>query len=286
MRQEHKGFLYAGIAALLNAWIAILVKMAGEVPNEVLVFSRFLISFILFLPIFFRHKSHLSFKYFSKHVFRAVSGMIGIYCYYFALETLPVANAVTLASTMPLFTPLVIWVWLHKVISKKRLFGALLGFMGVLFMLSPTQFTLNLASFAALLTGLSGAISFVGIRQLSKLESTWAILFYYFGFACVISFVPMLYAWTPIQDPFLWLYILLIGSLATFFQYFMTRAFSLAPSSQVSVSSYLTIFFGGWFGWWIWGEIPTAWAFTGMALTIAGGVVALLDQTPPRDLLK
>lgn len=284
MTREHQGLLYGVLAALANAWIAVFIKLAAAVPSETMVFIRFSMGLLILLPFYIQGKIKISRLHFSKHMVRAAIGLLSVYLYYFALKSLPIASAISLANTMPLFTPFVILIWLRLLVSKWRFIASGIGFVGVLLMLNPTHFSFELASFAALGTGLCASIVFVGIRQLSKVESTGAILFYYFAVATLISFFPCMYSWEPILDWKLWMYLIAMGIFGMLFQYLLTLAFSMAPSSKAGLTVYLAVVFGGILGWLIWDEVPRFWGVIGMGLTIAGGILAVLDHTQPRKI--
>jgi drug/metabolite transporter (DMT)-like permease len=280
--KEHHGFLYGTLAALCNALTVVFVKLASEAPTFTLLFFRFFISLLLLLP--FIHQVKLTLAKIPNHLFRALSGFLSIVFYYYAIERIYIANAITLANTAPLFTPFVALIWLKLLVSKWRFMAAVIGFIGVIFILNPTHFTFELASFAALATGFLSSISFINIRQLSKTESTETILFSYFAIAAFACFFPMIFTWKPIPNPITWLYIALMGLFAYLMQYFITKAFTHAPVSKAGLTAYFAIVFGGAAAWWIWGEIPTTWAVIGTLLTIAGGALALFDKTPPKSL--
>jgi drug/metabolite transporter (DMT)-like permease len=284
MDREHKGILYGVVAALANSCMSVFVKLSAEVPNETMVFARFFIGFLILLPFYIQGKIRISRIHFSKHMLRALLGLLSIYLYYFALKGLPLANAISLANTTPLFTPFVLLVWLRLLVSKWKFIAAAIGFMGVLLMLNPAQFSFDIENFAALGSGLGAATVFVGIRQLSKVESTGAILFYYFSVATIISFFPCMYTWGPIPDLKIWIYLLSMGVIGIVFQYLATLAFSMAPSSKVGLTTYLAIVFGGFWGWIIWDEVPRFWGAVGMLLTIVGGALAVLDKSEARKI--
>ena len=284
MGREHRGIFYGILAAFLNSLIAVFIRLCSNISDEVMVFSRFFIGFLILLPFYIQGKIHLSQTHFLKHLVRGGLGLLSIYLYYFALKTLPVANAISLANTMPLFTPFVILIWLRLLVSKWKWLAAAIGFSGVLLMLKPGEFSFDMGSFAALGTGLCAAAVFVGIRQLSKVESTGAILFYYFALATLVSFIPCIYVWEPILEWKSLVYLACTGVLWIGFQYAMTLAFSMAPTSKVGPTVYLAVVFGGLFGWWIWGEVPALWSAAGIFLTILGGTLAAVDKTEAKKI--
>ena len=284
MQKLHLGFLYGLIAALASAGTAIFTKLAVSVPTETMVFIRFAICFLLVLPMC-KGKLKFSLASLPKHFLRDLCGLISIYCYFYAVKNLPLVNATSLTNTTPLFLPLVILVWSRLVVSKARFWAAGIGFAGVLIMLRPTpDHFFEWASVAGLGTGLLSAIAFLGIRKLSNTDTTETILFYYFGISTLLSFFPMVYNWHPISAGKLWIYLLAMGILSMIYQFATTKSFTHAPPSKVSSMAYLSIFFGGLAGWAVFDEMPDVWVFVGAALTIVGGILALMDNTPPTKL--
>jgi drug/metabolite transporter (DMT)-like permease len=93
-----------------------------------------------------------------------------------------------------------------------------------------------------------------------------------------------MYSWEPILEWKLWIYLICMGVLGMLFQFLLTLAFSMAPSSKAGLTVYLAVLFGGLWGWLIWGEVPTIVSSLGMGLIVLGGTMAMLDNTPSREL--
>lgn len=286
MTKEYHGFLFGALSALSITATSIFVKLAAEVPNEVIIFFRFAGSLILLLLLGNRRALNFSVQKLSKHLFRAVMGLSALYCYFYAVKKLPLFTAMTLSNTTPLFIPFVVLIWLKLLIPTRRFFAVALGFIGVVLIFRPTEGLLEMATLSGLAAGLFGAVALVGLRQLSKSESTQALLFYYFLIAVAVSFFPMLYTWKPIESLEIWVYLGAISLFASAFQYFLTLAYTHAPATKASTASYLGVVFSGLADWWIWGHVPSWWVFAGTVLIIAGGVLALFDKKPPRPLTK
>jgi drug/metabolite transporter (DMT)-like permease len=283
-KSHHHGFYFGALAALASAAVAVLTKFVPEVPNQALVFFRFLISLALLL-CFAKRRIVFIRSSVRKHLIRDLAGLISIYCYFYAVKGLPLVNATTLTNTTPLFLPFVVLLWSRMIVSKVRFGAAILGFIGVVVMLRPTAENFyDFASFAGLGTGLLSAIAFIGIRNLSRTDSPETILFYYFAVSTAVSFFPMIWDWEPISGWIPWSCIAGIGIFSALYQYFTTRSFSLAPASKVAGTVYLSVIFSGIAGWLIFHEAPDLWVFVGAALSIVGGVIALLDPTPSRPI--
>ena len=273
-----KGFITAVLGAFFATLMVTFVKLSKEAPNETLVFFRNVISLILILPFLFHKKFTMKTKRIGMHVCRAITGIIGIYSYFYAARNLPLTNAVLLENTFPLFIPLIVLFWEKLKISKKCIIALVIGFIGIILILKPTEEFTGFASAVGLFGGICAAFVFISVRQLAKTENTRSILFYYFIACIVISFFPMVYAWKEVR-PIIWFYILLIGLCAVGYQYYITRASAYIPASKVGCLMYSAVVFGTFFDWLIWNKFPDVWTVIGCALVIFGGIISLLDRS-------
>ncbi len=282
MNKTYLGFLFGLFAALANALNPIFIKWASSVPSETMVFIRFLVGLIFVLPGLFRKKVVFHAKYLGKHMWRALAGMAGIVCFFYSVKYLPLVDAVTLQNTTPLFMPIIVFFAKKLVIPKMEVFGLVLGFLGVLFILRPGTDLRYLACGIAILGGLFSALGQLGIRGLSKVETLETMMLYYFLISTIVSIPPMIFAWQPIEEPILWVWLVCIGIASVALQYFKTKSLIYAPATKVGVMMYLGVIFGGFFGWWLFDEIPSYWAIGGIALIIAGSFLALFSKEKAR----
>lgn len=282
MHIEHKGLLYALAAAIAVSITAVFIKLTVGVPLETMLFLRFLLAFLLILPSVIQSKVHLHFKHVPKHFLRALLGLFSLSCYFYSVQHLPLVNAVTLTNTTPLFMPLVIFFWLKMIIPKIRMIALLVGFFGVMIILRPTGISDGTASIVGLIGAIASSFALVGIKQLSKSESTITIMAYYFLISTVFLFIPMLITWQPIDSPKNWVYLILIGIFSTIYQFCLTKSLTHAPVTKVGSLTYLGVLFSGLFGFWIFNEVPSYWNIGGTALIIFGGVIAILSKDTAR----
>jgi drug/metabolite transporter (DMT)-like permease len=280
--KRHEGAICGVAAALSLSIMSVLIKASSALPDAVLLFARFAISWVILIPWMILNRIHLRWKEVPKHILRGAAGVAAIACYFYALLNLPLVNAIVLSSTSVLFMPIVIFIWSRLIIPKRRVAAGLVGFIGVLLSLQPQDFSFEIATLVGLVGGCLSSIALYGVRQLSKTESTMHILSYYFAIATVIAFFPAVYSWVPIEENWLWLSLLAIGVTSSVAQYCLTRSFTHLPATRASAMTYLGVVFGGLAGWWLWAEIPGVWELIGMALIVGGGLFAALDDTPER----
>lgn len=284
MHEEHRGFLWGILAAITGSGMALFVKLSVEAPLTTLVFIRFALAIPIVFFLLMRKKVTLTWKKLPLHLTRSLAGLAALFSYYYAVQHLDLVNAVTLRNAAPLFMPLIALIWLKVVVSKRRVFALCIGFLGVIILLQPGKDILIPANFFALLSAILGAIAMMSIRQLSRFEPTEVILSYYFTICTVITLLPMIIWYRHIQAPIQWVYLFGAGFCALVFQYAITKAYTYAPATKVSTVSYLSVFFGGLFGWLFFEEVPTIWVWLGALLIIIGAILALTDKTKARRL--
>ena len=260
------------LAAVAYACMGALVKWGGKIPDEQLVFARnFVCLLVLFPWIFLPKFKPLKTKVFPTHIVRALAGLLNMYCFFYSIRYILLTDAMLLNNTMPLFLPLILWVWQGEKISKILIPGIVIGFLGVLFILRPGVSILQPASLAALASGLFMSISMAGIRELGKFEPIYRILFYYFAISTLLSAIPLIWAWEN-QTLILWLILLGVGVFAAIYQYFLTLGYQYAPASKISPLIYFAVVLSGIFDWMFWQNIPDMFSYIGVVLVLIGAI--------------
>ena len=93
------GLLFAAMGALIK-------NLSATLPNEMLVFFRSLIGLLVLTPwLLHRGPSYFATRRLGAHLLRALTGLAAMYCFFYALGRLPLAEAVLLNYSAPLFIP-------------------------------------------------------------------------------------------------------------------------------------------------------------------------------------
>jgi drug/metabolite transporter (DMT)-like permease len=253
--------------------------VSAELDTEMIVFARNLIALALLLP-WLLHRGvgiGLATSVPGLHLLRAAAGVSAMYCFFYAIANLPLAEAMLLKLTAPMFMPLIAVVWLHERVSATLFLALGIGFAGVAVILDPQfgtdGFEVSPVALIGLLGGVLAALAKVTVRRLARSEPSARIVFYFALIAGAISSVPLLWAW---QIPSLFALLLLLGVAlaATLGQLALTRGLSLAPASRMGVFGYSAVVFGAAYGWLLWAE-PLSWdTIIGTLLIAAAGLLA------------
>lgn len=266
---------------------ALIKQVSGALPNEMVVFFRNLIGLLVLAPWFIgRGPRYFATRHPGNHFLRAFTGLIAMYCYFYAVANMSLAEAVLLNYTAPLFIPLVALFWLGESFSSRLWWPILIGFAGIGLVLKPGASLFAPAAWIGLAAGVFTALSMVGIRHLTNTEPATRVVFYFSLLSTLASTVPLAWTWqTPSAS--VWLPLFLIGLLSTAGQILMTCAYSYAPAGQVGPFLYAIVVFAGLFGWMFWSEIPDWLSLAGAVLVAVAGILAIrmagMQAAPPAD---
>jgi drug/metabolite transporter (DMT)-like permease len=117
------------------------------------------------------------------HLLRAAAGVTAMYCFYYAIANIPLADAMLLKLTAPIFMPVIAVLWLQERVTGTLALGLCVGFIGVTVVLDPSLDEHGLAvspiALIGLLGGVLAALAKVTVRRLSRSEPTTRIVFYF-----------------------------------------------------------------------------------------------------------
>ncbi len=264
------------LSALLFAAMSAAVKAAAQtLPNAMVVFFRNSISLACLLPwALSRGASFLRTRHLGGHLVRSVFGLAAMYCFFFAIGHLRLADAVLLNYTLPLFLPLIERFWSGERVPRRLWAPLALGFLGILLILKPGTGLFQPVALLALGAAVLAAIAQVGIRRLTATEPVLRIVVYFAALSSLISAPPALLAWRA-PSPLAWAALVASGVLATGGQVFLTRAYAAAPAAQVGPFLYTSVIFSGTFDWVLWGTLPDGLFFVGAIVVVAAAVLTL-----------
>lgn len=214
---------------------------------------------------------------------RGFSGLGALLMFFFCIVQLPLATAVTLNYTSPLFLALFTTVILKEHFHGLLVVAVVLGFVGVTLLLRPIlQEDQWSAGLIGLFSGFLSGVAYLNVKKLGSLgESDWQVVFYFSLICTAVTGGWMLldtfHALTLDNVSLLFG----IGITATFAQLALTRAYRTGRTLVVGALAYSTVIFSSLWGILIWNDVlpPSAWL--GMGLIVASGLLSLRVAPPP-----
>ena len=281
------------VAAALFALMGVLVKHASaHFSSAELVFYRSIFGLLAIGGVIaVQHGSlltPLATPYLKVHFWRGLSGFAALVLFFYAISRLPLATAVTLNYTAPLFLAVLSAWWLHEHHGRGLLGAVALGFVGIVLLLRPqVQDQAWLPALAGLVSGMLAAVAYVNVKQLGKLgEPEWRVVFYFTLLATVGGGVWMLLAGFHRPHAADWPWLIGIGVTATLAQLALTRAYHRGRTLIVGALAYTTVGFSAVYGVILFGEQFPLSAWMGMAVVALAGIWAVRASAPvPADSL-
>lgn len=260
------------------ACMNVCVKFGAEYFSAAeMVFYRALLSMMLIYPLLRFSGDTVHTEHKRLHFVRGISGFLSLFLYYYALTILPMATAVTLNYTSPIFLALIV-----LVIARERLHwplaGAIIGaFVGTALLLKPT---FNEAMwFSGLLAVGSGAIAAIAYHNVWQLvqagESEARVVFYFSFYSALAALLWLLFTgFHPVTSTNV-IYLLGIGVFATVAQLALTRAYGKGKTLVTGALSYSTVVFSCLLGVIFFADLLTFSSWVGIALIVVAGIVAI-----------
>jgi drug/metabolite transporter (DMT)-like permease len=268
-----RGGLYMVASALLFALMSVAVKVASaSLPNVVVVFFRSGFGLLTLLP--FIIGVDLRTTQVREHLIRSLAGIASMYCFFYTLAHMRLADAVLLNYSLPIFIPFVENVWLGEDFPRRLWIPVVVGFLGVIVILRPGSGLMEPVALLGVASALFAAVAQVGVRRLTRTEPVARIVFYFAIIATLLSALPSTASWRTPQGP-VWLAAAAMGLTATLGQLAMTRAYAHAPASQVGPFVYSSVVFAAILDWLFWRKLPDAFTVAGGLLVVAAGILSL-----------
>ncbi len=265
-----KGALWMLVSAAALAGLTGVVRhmSAGLHPFEIAFFRSFFGLLILAPWLMRSGLGVLRTKRLGLYTLRCALGVATMLMWFTAISMVPLADAVALGFTSPLFVILGAALFLGEVVRGRRLGATLCGFAGALIILRPGSGVLDLGAVLVLLSAVTLAGANLSVKELSRTEPVQAIVTYMVIFMVPLTFIPALLVWqtpTPAQLAEL----IGLAAVATLGNYAMTRAVAVADASAVMPYDYDRLPFAALIGFFVFGEISDA------ATWIGAGVIAV-----------
>ena len=273
-----RGALWVLLAGVFFSAMGVLIKLLGaRLDSFQIAFFRALFGLVAVLPFVWTvGLSKLKTRHPFKHLLRGAIGVSAMFCGFYAITHLTLADAVAFTFTRALFLIPLAVLFLGEKVRARRWSATAVGFVGVLVMLRPAG-TMEPAAFVALGGALLVASVTVVIKQLAATERPTTLLFYFGVFSSVVALGPALLVWqTPTWTELAMLFA--VGAAAAAAQSCMIRGFAVGEVTAVVPFDYARLIFAGLLGFFIFAELPDLWTLAGAVLLIASTLYIALRE--------
>jgi len=276
-RAPQPNFILA--VALMILGCAFFAAMAGLIrygsedlhPFQ-LAFLRSLFGILFMLPWLYRYGfGGLRTRRIGLISIRGLTASSAMFCFFWALSVMPLAEAIALSFTSPFFVTILAVIFLNEVVRARRWSAVAVGFVGAMIILRPGSGTVDWPALAVLFSAFMMAGSIICIKELSKTEPTSAIYMWMVIYLAPITFVPAIFVW---KNPS-WFELgiaALIGLAGTFGHLLTTKAFSLAETTALIPFDFARLIFAAIVGYVFFSQVPDIWTWVGAAVIALAGI--------------
>lgn len=265
------------IAGVFFALMNVSVKFIPHIPAIEIILFRSLFSLIfsflvlkkIGVSVFGNNKKLL--------IIRGIVGSIGLITFFYTLQKIPLASAVTIQYLSPIFTTILgVFLVKERVKPIQFLFFGI-SFAGVIVLQGFDPRVNLLYGSIGVVSALFSGLAYNVIRKLKNTEHPLVIIFYFPLVTLPVATLVSYFTWIQPMG-WDWLILLWIGICTQAAQYFMTVAYQNANVSKVSSLSYLGILYALFFGFIFFGETFGAMSYVGMALVLVGILLNLREK--------
>jgi drug/metabolite transporter (DMT)-like permease len=212
------------------------------------------------------------------HVGRSATQAVAQSLIVVALGLMPLAGAVAINFSSPLFATLFAALWLKEKVGLARALALIVGFGGVVLVASPGADSFRSGALFALANAVLFGTVTAGVRGMTTTESAKTLTMYqlllltlFYGMTLPFAF--RMPAWSDVP------LIVANGVTNMLGQYWWTRAIHLAPTSAVVPFQYFSLLWAMMFGFALWGDVPTIGLLVGSAIVVASGLFLIWHES-------
>jgi len=250
--------------------MAVAIRYATRyVPTQEVAFFRNAFGLLALLPMLLRPgHAPLKTQQLPRYFVRSAIGLGSMLCAFWALGHLPLAQAVSLSYSTPLFVTIAAVLWLGETVRIRRWAAVVVGFIGVLVIVRPGTAGFTAGSLVAVAAAVLSSLVAIQIKQLTRVDSADTVVLYTYVFWVPLSLVPALFVWVW-PTGVAWLWLLATGVLGTIGQLLWTRALRLDEVSALTPISFLQLPLVTLLGWLLFNESVDRWTLIGAGIILA-----------------
>jgi len=217
---------------------------------------------------------------------RGTVGSFALMFVYYAVTTLPLAEATILQYLHPVFTAILALFFLKETIQRSTIACIVISLLGLFIIIYPnlTQPNLQINSdvqypwlsiSAGVLGAFGSAVAYVIIKKLTKTDDSSVIIFYFPLVAFPISMI-MLGSDFVVPSLTATGLLILVGIFTQVGQVGLTKALHSADANKATAYAYVQVLFSVFIGWAYFSEVPVVTTIMGGGLIMVGALINVL----------
>ncbi len=274
-----------GIALMVLAMLIIPINdgiakgLTAHYPVAEIVWARYTFHFLLLLPlILHRHGiAALRPKQGRWHLLRGAFTVTCTFFFYAGLSHMPMADTLALTFAYPLIVTALSPLVLGETVGWRRWCAVLAGMVGTVIIVRPGTDVFQWWSLFGLGAALCNALYWVVTRRISGSAPPLVAAAYAAVFGTIAMPIVMPGGWIlpTLADTAL---MAALGLIAAAFHLLVVRALDFARASVLAPFAYAEMINATTIGFFVFGDFPDRWTWTGIAVVIAAGIYISLRE--------
>src|SRR5690606_28537713 len=233
--------LMLGSTALFGMMVVAIRLASASLHTFEVAFFRNFFGLLAATRLLLRHgPGWLRTAHFPRYLFRCLVGICSMLAGFWAIGHLPLAQAISLSYSTPLFATIAAAAMLGEQVRARRWAAVVLGFIGVLLIVRPGSTGFSTGTLVAVMAALLSAIVAIQIKQLSATEPADRIVIWTTLLWVPMSLVPALGVWTWPQG-ITWVWVAAAGVFGTGGHMLWTRALKLGEVSALTPIGFMQL---------------------------------------------
>ena len=286
------GIKYMLFASLLFALMGAFAKeLSSSMSSIEVVFFRNVFGVALILISIYRKPlSQIGGKPWLL-IFRGLAGFTALLFFFYNIANIPLGEAMTFSKTSTIFTAIFAFFFVKEKLGFKGWIGVFIGFIGILFITKFDGSSLDKTDWLGILCGVGAGLAYTSIRELRKYYDSRAIVLSFMTIGTIGPVILMIISEFYVNEKYDfifatfampkendWIFIILLGIVATFAQIYMTKAYSVAKAGIIGTISYANIVFSIIIGLLLGDSFPDIWILFGILLIVISGILVSMKK--------
>ena len=263
----------------LLAWVMLPIMdgfakyLSAELPVLQITWARYFFTVVFTFPLmFFFFKKYLVWT--DKPKLQLIRGLILLTAnisFFYSISVISLPKALTLAFVAPLVVTAFSPFFLGESVGYRRWTAVIIGFIGSLVVIRPGFVEINLASLAALGTGIMYGFYLIITRKLSTSDNPLLTLLLTGVVGAIIATTFMPFVWvSPTFNQ--WSIMAAIGLFACIGHLFIILSLKYADASKLAPFSYFEIVTNIIIAYYFFSDFPDSWTFLGLFIIVLSGI--------------
>ena len=263
----------------LSAWTMLPVMdgfakyLSQSLPILQITWARYFFTVFIVLPLMllFFKKNLIFSKRPTLQIIRGVLLLVANILFFYAISEISLSKALTLAFIAPLIVTALSPLMLGEKVNLKNWLAVLFGFLGCLIVIRPGLVEFNLASFAAIGTGVFYGFYIIVTSKLSSSDNPLLTLLFTGVVGAIIISFTMPFVWVSPSNSD-WIFLFLVGLFASIGHLFLILSLKYAKASSLAPYGYFEIIPNIIISYYFFGNFPDIFHFLGLLIIIISGI--------------